>query len=74
MIKTSCSYNKDRGKLAKYKQKRNKVKLVIFTPIFLIQYFAYSAFFGFSNQVLKLKELDQPQSAGEESLLTHDIA
>ena len=31
------------------------------------------AFFRFPNHTLKLKVPDQPQSAGEESLLTRDI-
>ena len=44
------------------KQKRNKIKVGIFT-----------AMFRFPNHTLKLKAPDQPQSAGEESLLTRDI-
>ena len=44
------------------KQKRNKTKIGIFT-----------AMFRFPNHTLKLKAPDQPQSAGEESLLTRDI-
>ena len=35
--------------------------------------FANTAFFRFLNHILKLKTLGQPQSAGEESLLTRDI-
>ena len=44
------------------KQKRNKIKVGIFT-----------AMFRFPNHTLKLKAPDQPQSTGEESLLTRDI-
>ena len=33
----------------------------------------YTAFFRFPNHILKLKEPDQPESAGEESYLTSDI-
>ena len=44
------------------KQKRNKIKIRIFTAVF-----------RFPNHTLKLKPPDQPQSAGEESLLTRDI-
>ena len=35
--------------------------------------FVFTAFFRFLNHILNLKALDQPQSAGEESLLTRDI-
>ena len=44
------------------KQKRDKIKIGIFT-----------AMFRFPNYTLKLKAPDQPQSAGEESLLTPRI-
>ena len=44
------------------KQNRKKIKIGIFTSMF-----------RFSNHTLKLKAPDQPQSAGEESLLTRDI-
>ena len=33
----------------------------------------YTTFFRFPNHILKLKEPDQPESAGEESYLTSDI-
>ena len=67
MIKTSCSYNRDRTQnewilRQQSKQKRNKIKIRIFT-----------AMFRFPNHTLKLKAPDQPQSVGEESLLTCDI-
>ena len=41
--------------------------------MFLMQCFAYRAFFRSPNHRLKLKAPDQPQSAGEESLLSSDI-
>ena len=44
------------------KQKRNKIKIGIFT-----------AMFCFPDHTLKLKAPDQPQSTGEESLLARDI-
>ena len=67
MIKTTCSYNRDRTQNKCFlsqqsKQKRNKIKIGIF-----------NAMFRFPNHTLKLKAPDQPQSAGEESLLTRDI-
>ena len=67
MIKTSCSYNRDRTQnewilRQQSKQKRSKIKIRIFT-----------AMFRFPNHTLKLKAPDQPQSAGEESLLARDI-
>ena len=67
MIKTSCSYNRDRTQnewilRQQSKQKRSKIKIRIFT-----------AMFRFPNHTLKLKAPDQPQSVGEESLLTYDI-
>ena len=68
--------NKTQNKLLlsqQSKQKRNKIKLGIFTAMFLMNIFAYTAFFRFPNHTLKLKAPDQPESAGEESLLTRDI-
>ena len=44
------------------KQKWNKIKIGIFTVMFC-----------FPNHTLKMKAPDQPQSEGEESLLTGDI-
>ena len=78
MIKTTCSYNRDRTQNKWFssqesKQKRNKIKIGIFTARFLMQYFGYTTFFRFSNHTLKLKAADQPQSAGKESLLIWDI-
>ena len=55
------------------KQKQNKIKIGIFFAMFLIQYFCLHGIFDFLNHTLKLKAPGQPQSAGEESLLTHDI-
>ena len=67
IIKTTCSYNRDRTQNKWFlsqqsKQKWNKIKIGIFT-----------AMFRFLNHNLKLKAPDQPQSEGEESLLTGDI-
>ena len=55
-------YNRGRTQIKWFlnKQKQNQIKIGIFT-----------AMFRFPNQ--KLKAPDQPQSAGEESLLTHGI-
>ena len=44
------------------KQKRNKIKIEIFTAVF-----------RFPNHTMKLKASDQPQSAREERYLTYDI-
>ena len=41
--------------------------------MFLIQYFCLHGILPFSNHTLKLKASNQPQSAGEESLLARDI-
>ena len=46
----------------KNKQKRNKIKIGVF-----------AAMFRSPTHTLKLKAPDQPQSEGEESLLTGDI-
>ena len=66
-MKTTCSYNRDRTPNKWFlsqqsKQKRNKIKIGIFT-----------AMFRFPNHTLKLKAPDQQQSTGEESLLTRVI-
>ena len=67
IIKTTCSYNRERTPNKWFlgqqiKQKRNKIKIGIFTAVF-----------RFPNHTLKLKAPDQQQSTGEESLLTRDI-
>ena len=67
MIKTTCSYNRDRTQNKWFlsqqsKQKRNKIKIGIFT-----------AMFRFPNHTLKLKAPEQLQSEVEESHLTDDI-
>ena len=61
MIKAACNYNGDRTQNEWFlsKQKQNKIKIGIFT-----------AMFRFPNHTHKLKAPDQPQNAGEESLLT----
>ena len=41
--------------------------------MFLMQYFFYRTFFRFPDHTLKLKAPDQPESAGEENVLTRDI-
>ena len=71
MIKTSCSYNRDRTQNKWFlsqqsKQKRNKI-CHVFNAIFLL------TFFRFPNHTLKLKAPDQPQSARVKYLLTCDI-
>ena len=64
IIKTTCRYNRDRtqNKCQQSRQNRNKIKIGIFTTML-----------HFPDHTLKLKAPDQPQSAGEESLLTRDI-
>ena len=68
IIKTTCSYKKDRLQLCRLllsqqsKQKQNKIKIKIFTAIC-----------HFSNDTLTLKPPDQLQSTEEEFLLTGDI-
>ena len=67
MIKTTCSCSRDSTQnkwfiSQKSKQKKNKIEIGIFT-----------AMFRFPNHKQKLKAPNQPQSAGEESLLTSNI-
>ena len=50
-----------------------KSKSELLPSYFKFIIFAYTAFFHFPNHILKLKALDQPQSAGKESLLRRDI-
>ena len=64
IIKTTCSYKKDRLQIKSLlsqqsKQKRNKIKIGIFTAIC-----------RFSNHTLTSKPPDQLQSTEEECLLT----
>ena len=67
IIKTTCSYKRDRTQNKWFlsqqsKEKRNKIKIVISTVMFL-----------FPNHTLKLNTPDEAQSEGEESLLTGDV-
>ena len=67
IIKTTCSYNRERTPNKWFlgqqiKQKRNKIKIGIFTTMF-----------HFPNQTMKLKAPDEQQSTGKEGLLTRDI-
>ena len=50
-----------------------KSKSEFLPSYFKFSIFAYTAFFHFPNYILKLKALDQPQSAGKENLLRRDI-
>ena len=66
-------------KSQKSKQKRNKTKMVpskqgFLPPFFKFIIFAYTTFFRFPNQFSKSKALGQPQRAGKECPLTHNIA
>ena len=53
--------------------KKGRGGLEFLTTYFLFNMFAFTAFFRFANYILKLKTLDQSQSATEESLLTRDV-
>ena len=47
-MKTTCNYNRDRTSQLS-KQKQNKIKIEIFTAIFLIQYFCLHGILSFSK-------------------------
>ena len=52
-------------------QKRNKIKIEIFTAIALMQYLCILLFFP--DSILKLKARHQPQNASGENLLTRNM-
>ena len=52
---------------------RTKSKSQILQPHYLFNVFATTALLHFQNHVLKSETCDQPQNAGEKSLLTRDI-
>ena len=52
------------------KRKRNKIKIGIYTGIFLVEFFADKAFLSFQNHILKLKLSYEQQIACQESILT----
>ena len=56
----------------KVNKSRIKAKSEFLSP-YLKFIFAYTVFFRFPNHILKLKALDQPQIADEESLVARDI-
>ena len=62
MIKTTCSYNRDRTQNKWFlsqqsKQKRNKIKIEVFTALVLMQYFCLHGILSFSKWYPEIRSI-----------------